>query len=157
VLVRKPKSNNFFAHCWYNLVKFLSTSDFFCYTIKILGGDLRYRDQQNLSPRDWAMLQPNNQSRLATLSLIESFRQVALKSNDLGVVDLGMSELNNSATTSSRSPCTSFKLPTKLRNSLASMGLVCSENSEYIGPLGNIQGTGFGKVCIYYLIALFLS
>ena len=92
------------------------------------------------------MLQPNNQSRLATLSLIESFRQVALKSNDLSVVDLGMSELNNSANTPSRSHCTSFKLPTKLRNSLASMGLVCSENSEYIGPLGNVQGTGFGKV-----------
>ena len=68
----------------------------------------------------------------------------------------GMSELNNSATTSPRSPCTSFKLPTKLRNSLASMGLVCSENSEYIGPLGNFQGTGLGKVYIYYFIA-FLS
>ena len=95
------------------------------------------------------MLQPNNQSRLATLSLIESFRQVALKSNDLSVVDLGMSELNNSANTPSRSHCTSFKLPTKLRNSLASMGLVCSENSEYIGPLGNVQGTGFGKVFVY--------
>ena len=98
------------------------------------------------------MLQPNNQSRLATLSLIESFRQVALKSNDFSVMDSGMTELNNSAVTPSRPHCTSLKLPTKLRNSLASLGLVCSENSEYIGPLGNVQGTGFGKVSVLFSI-----
>lgn len=88
-------------------------------------------------------MQPNSDSRLATLSLIESFRQMAMKNNELNV-DSGVSELNNS--TAPRAHRATLKFPAKLRNTLAAMGLVCSENCEFIGPLGNVQGTGFGKV-----------
>ncbi len=95
------------------------------------------------------MLQPNTDNRLATLSLIESFRQVAMKSSDLNVMDSGVGDLNSSSTT--RSHRTSIKFPAKLRNTLAAMGLVCNENYEFIGPLGNVQGTGFGKVKIFMI------
>lgn len=107
------------------------------------------------------MLQPNTDSRLATLSLIESFRQMAMKNNDLNVIDSGVAELNNSSTP--RSHRAALKFPAKLRNTLAAMGLVCSENCEFIGPLGNVQGTGFGKVYLLrnlkkvYMIELFLD
>lgn len=89
------------------------------------------------------MLQPNTENRLATLSLIESFRQIAMKNCDLNI-DSGVAELNNSSTP--RMHRAAIKFPAKLRNTLAAMGLVCSENCEFIGPLGNVQGTGFGKV-----------
>lgn len=105
-------------------------------------------DQKNRSPRDWAMLQPNAENRLTTLSLIESFRQVAMRNNDVNIVDSGVAELNNSSTP--RSHRAAFKFPAKLRNTLAAMGLVCSDNCEFIGPLGNVQGTGFGKVMCRY-------
>ena len=112
-----------------------------------LGGDLRLHDQNNRSPRDWATMQTHSESRLATLSLIESFRQIAMKNNELNVVDSGVAELNNTSTP--RAHRAALKFP-KLRNRLAAMGLVCSENCEFIGPLGNVQGTGFGKVSFSY-------
>ena len=45
----------------------------------ILGGDLRLHDRQNRTPRDWANMQPNNEAKLATLALIESFLQIEMK------------------------------------------------------------------------------
>ena len=70
--------------------------------------------------------------------MIESFRQMAIKGCDLNVTGVGLDLSTRSHST--------FKLPAKLRNTLASLGLMCSENCDYIGPFGNIQGTGFGKV-----------
>jgi len=67
-----------------------------------------------------------------------------MKNNELNVFDSGVAELNNSSTP--RAHRATLKFPTKLRNTLAAMGLVCNENCEFIGPLGNVQGTGFGKV-----------
>lgn len=99
---------------------------------------MRYHDQHNHSPRDWALSNQDQDRRLAVLSLIESFRQVAIKGSDLNFSEAGLEM-------SSRSHST-FKFPAKLRNTLAALGLVCSENCDYIGPLGNVQGTGFGKV-----------
>ncbi|XP_045035424.1 inactive serine/threonine-protein kinase TEX14-like isoform X1 [Daphnia magna] len=124
------------AACW-------SGNNHLLTSLLIAGGDLRLHDQKNRSPRDWATMQPNSDSRLATLSLIESFRQMAMKNNELNV-DSGVSELNNS--TAPRAHRATLKFPAKLRNTLAAMGLVCSENCEFIGPLGNVQGTGFGKI-----------
>ena len=101
---------------------------------------MRFHDQHNRSPRDWALLQADNERRMASLSMIELFRQMAIKGCDMktteGVLDV-----------STRSH-SMFKLPAKLRNMLAALGLACSENCDYIGPLGNVQGTGFGKVIL---------
>lgn len=94
------------------------------------------------------MQQPNQESRLATLSVIESFRQMAMKSNYMGLCDAGVPELNNSLT--QRSHHTPSRIPAKLRNTLTAMGLMYHESSEYVGPLGTVQGTGFGKV-IYHI------
>lgn len=107
-------------------------------------------DQKNRSPRDWAMLQPNPETRLATLSLIESFRQIAMRSSDHNL-DSGVAELNNSSTP--RMHRTALKFPAVVRSTLAAMGLVCSENCDFIGPLGNVQGTGFGKVILIQIVS----
>lgn len=108
------------------------------YLSMLTGGDLRLHDQKNRCPRDWAAMQQDSERRLATLSLIESFRQMSIRGTDLNSTDFGVDM--------STRPHPSFKLPAKLRNTLAALGLVCSENCDYIGPLGNVQGTGFGKV-----------
>ncbi|XP_046455996.1 uncharacterized protein LOC124203305 isoform X4 [Daphnia pulex] len=89
-------------------------------------------------------MQPHSESRLATLSLIEHFRQASMKNNEVNVFDSGVAELNNSTTP--RGHRSTLKFPTKLRNTLAAIGLVCGENCEFTGPLGNVQGTGFGKI-----------
>lgn len=97
------------------------------------------------------MLQPNQEAKMATLALIESFRQIAMKGHSDPYLNASFStepgmEFNgphHHRTTPHRG---AFKFPMKLRNTLAAMGLVCSENCEYIGPYGNVQGTGFGKV-----------
>ena len=112
-----------------------------------LGGDLRLHDQHNRSPRDWALMQQNFEHRLAVLSLIESFRQITIKGSDLNMTEIGLD-------TSSRSH-SAFKFSAKLRNTLAALGLVCSENCEYIGPLGNVHGTGFGKVSSFFIFKNF--
>lgn len=92
------------------------------------------------------MLQPNADSRLATLSLIESFRQMAMKSDTN--LDSGVADMNSTSTP--RLHRASLRFPTKLRNTLASIGLVCNENCDFVGPLGNVQGTGFGKVSFHF-------
>ncbi|XP_046446927.1 inactive serine/threonine-protein kinase TEX14-like [Daphnia pulex] len=89
-------------------------------------------------------MQPHSESRLATLSLIEHFREASMKNNVVNVFDSGVAELNNSST--SRVQPATVKFPTMLRNTLAAIGLVRSENCEFIGPLGNVKGTGFGKI-----------
>ncbi len=73
---------------------------------------------------------------------------MSMKNNEVNVFDSGVAELNNSSTP--RTHRATLKFPTKLRNTLAAMGLVCSENCEFIGPLGNVQGTGFGKVNYHF-------
>ena len=111
------------------------------------GGDLRLHDQKGRSPRDWAAMQQDSERRLATLSLIESFRQMAIRagtdSHGVNCSDFGL-DLNSTQRGSS------LKLPSKLRNTLAALGLVCSDNCDYIGPFGSIQGTGFGKVLLLF-------
>ena len=50
----------------------------------LTGGDLRLHDLLNRSPRDWVSMQPNQvDKKMNTLALIETFRQMALKSGDL--------------------------------------------------------------------------
>ena len=119
--------------------------------ISVIGGDLRLHDQLNRSPRHWATMQSNKEDRMNTLALIETFRQMAMKSNDLNhsfVTDSGSMDMKSPAGGSGLRPHhrATIKLPTLLRNTLAAMGLVSSENCEYVGPYGSVQGTGFGKV-----------
>lgn len=114
----------------------------------VLGGDLRLHDRHNRSPRDWAMLQPNENLRTQTCSLIESFRQATMRTTDCSYHELGFAELNSNSPHRSRQ---TLRLPAKFRNTLAALGLVYNEDYEYIGPLGTMQGTGFGKVLTQYL------
>jgi hypothetical protein len=114
-----------------------------------LGGDLRLHDQNNQSPRDWATMQPHSESQLATLSLIERFREASMKNNEVNVFDSGVAELNNPSSTSRGHSATS-KLPTIVRNKLAAIGWLPSKSCEFIGPLVNVKGTGFGNVNYHF-------
>lgn len=101
-------------------------------------------------------MQPNNEAKLATLALIESFRQIAMKgSHDLNSSYSSFvtndSGIDGNGLHAHQQHHTAFRLPAKLRNSLANIGLVCNENCDYVGPYGNVQGTGFGKVTFLFI------
>jgi hypothetical protein len=93
-------------------------------------------------------MQPHSESQLATLSLIERFREASMKNNEVNVFDSGVAELNNPS--SSRGHSATSKLPTIVRNKLAAIGWLPSKSCEFIGPLVNVKGTGFGKVNYHF-------
>lgn len=116
---------------------------------------MRLHDRHNRSPRDWAMRQPNENIRNQTYSLIESFRQATMRTTECSFYDTGVADLNANSTPRLRP---TFKLPAKFRSTLSALGLVYNETCEYIGPLGTMQGTGFGKVLqTFFMLNLFLN
>ncbi len=50
--------------------------------VKNLGGDLRFHDSNDQSPKDWASMQPDYEKRNFALDLLEDYHQKALKDND---------------------------------------------------------------------------
>ena len=104
------------------------------------GGDLRVHDHEERSPRDWAALQPNAESRLAILALITTFHQLAASKYRATEMDDILGTLTGSSQGSLRLP------PKWLRNRLADIGLACKGNCKDVGPFGQIKGTGFGQV-----------
>ena len=81
-----------------------------------------------------------------TLALIETFRQMALKNNnDLNCTFATDSSVDLNSSSASLPSNSANKLPAFLRSTLSAMGIKYS-NLDYVGPYGNVQGTGFGTV-----------
>jgi hypothetical protein len=91
------------------------------------GGDLRLSDQNNHSPRDWATMEKNSESRLETLSIPE---EASMKNNEVNDSDSEVAELNISSTPEAQG---SLDVPIKLPNTLAAIGLACSEDGKFFG------------------------